>query len=137
GPLATMRSGRSTLALTLPMALPAPTLSGSTATYRSVLPGVDLQVTADVYGGFVHTFVVHDVQAARNPALSSLRVQVDAKEVTLAATEDGGLTARVRLGITRFFAEPARMWDSSRPAFGRAVGGVPAPETQIAMRTGQ
>ncbi|MFD0479756.1 hypothetical protein ACFQ0B_75140 [Nonomuraea thailandensis] len=44
-------------------ALPKPTLSGDTATYPEVMPGVDLQVTADV-DGFSHLLVVKSRAAA-------------------------------------------------------------------------
>src|SRR5712691_4015529 len=47
GPLATLTGAGRTLAVSFPVPLPAPTLSGSTATYADVLPGVDLLVTAD------------------------------------------------------------------------------------------
>lgn len=39
GPLAVMTSAGETLGLTLPMALPVPTVSGAGATYAAVLPG--------------------------------------------------------------------------------------------------
>jgi len=48
GPLLTVvRDGRS-LAMSWPAPLPTPTLSNDTATYLDVLPGVDLQVSAQV-----------------------------------------------------------------------------------------
>ncbi|MCW3845580.1 LamG domain-containing protein, partial [Micromonospora yasonensis] len=44
GPLAELTSGDRAVSLTAPMPLPAPVLSGPTATYPDVLPGVDLTV---------------------------------------------------------------------------------------------
>ena len=48
GPLATMSTLGTSLSVWLPVPLPAPVLSGRTATYRNVLPGVDVQVRANV-----------------------------------------------------------------------------------------
>ena len=48
-----------------PGTLPKPTLNGDTATYPEVMPGVDLQVTADV-DGFSHVLVVKSRAAAAN-----------------------------------------------------------------------
>ena len=45
--------------------LPKPVLNGDTATYPEVMPGVDLQVTADV-DGFSHLLVVKSRAAAAN-----------------------------------------------------------------------
>src|SRR5947208_1568306 len=70
GPLATMRANGRSLSLTAPMTLPAPTLSGSTATYANVLSGVDLVVTVDQQGGFSSVLVVHSAQAAGNADLT-------------------------------------------------------------------
>jgi len=66
GPLATMDNAGHELAVAAPMALPSPRLSGSTATYADVLPGVDLQTRADTQGGFTHLFVIYDAAAAAN-----------------------------------------------------------------------
>src|SRR4051812_11248429 len=52
GPIAQIRKGRQRLALRWidDSPLPAPVLSGASATYPDVLPGVDLRLTADVDG---------------------------------------------------------------------------------------
>jgi hypothetical protein len=47
GPLGEMTASGRTLSVGFPGQLPAPSLSGATATYGDVLPGVDLVVTAD------------------------------------------------------------------------------------------
>ncbi|WP_225804764.1 hypothetical protein [Streptomyces sp. NK15101] len=62
-PLATMVKHGKKLALTWPSALPAPVVDGDTATYPSVLPGVDLQLIANV-SGFAQHLVIHTPEAA-------------------------------------------------------------------------
>src|SRR5256885_7828792 len=46
-PLVTVRHGALALAFSWPAPLPAPTVAGDTATYSSVLPGVDPQLRAE------------------------------------------------------------------------------------------
>ncbi|MGA4545936.1 hypothetical protein ACPA54_38725 [Uniformispora flossi] len=109
-PLATMvRDGRE-IALTWPGKLPKPTLSGNTATYPEVLPGVDLKVVADV-DSFSHVLVVKSAEAARNPKLAKLDFGLKAKGLTVKAGPDGALTAVNPAGQTVFSAPPPRMWD--------------------------
>jgi len=92
-------------------ALPRPVLAGDTATYPGVLPGVDLEVrvTAD---GFSDLLVVKTPQAARNPALSRIRLALAAKGVTVRAAA-GGLRAVDSAGATVFSAGAPSMWEAT------------------------
>ncbi|MFB6819040.1 LamG domain-containing protein [Streptomyces sp. NPDC056347] len=95
--------------------LPEPVIDGSTATYRDVLPGVDLKVTADAEG-FSHLIVVKDAEAAANPELAALQLPVESTAVDLGKSTDGGLTATDASGGTVFEAPAPLMWDSARGA---------------------
>ncbi|WP_206749854.1 ricin-type beta-trefoil lectin domain protein [Streptomyces sp. ICBB 8177] len=114
GPLATLTdpAGHS-LALTMPFALPTPTVSGNTALYPSVLPGVDLQATVSDQGAFSDTLIVHDAQAAADPELKTLAVATSTSGLTLSTDSEGVLTADDADGTASFTAPPAEMWDSS------------------------
>jgi hypothetical protein len=104
------RDGRHA-ALTWPGRLPAPALSGPTATYAQVLPGVDLVVRAEV-SGYSHYLVVRDAKAARNPALRQVRFGLATKGLRLAASRTGALEARDAKGSVLFTAPPSLMWDA-------------------------
>ncbi len=119
-PLATLSSQGKALSLILPMRLPVPTLSGATATYTNVLPDVDLLVTATRQGGFSHIFVIKTAQAAANPAIRSLAINIAADGVAVATDPAGGLHARDRLGRSVFTGDAPVMWDSA-PAQDAAV----------------
>ncbi len=128
GPLATMRTAAGqSMSVWLPVRLPAPVLSGSTATYRNVLPGVDLRVTADDQGGFSEVLIVKNATAAASPALKRLVMATRTKGVTLAAGRAGNLTANDPKGITIFAAPTPFMWDSTPARAG--VHGVTNPDT--------
>jgi hypothetical protein len=118
GPLAEMTSGDRALSVTAPLTLPAPTLSGPTATYAEVLPGVDLTVTVTAEGGFSHVFVVKNRQAAADPRLAALDLTTTAKGVDLAADTAGNITGRDRAGRTVLTAPAPAMWDSTRRSTG-------------------
>ncbi|MGW5558774.1 LamG-like jellyroll fold domain-containing protein [Micromonospora sp. NPDC003944] len=120
GPLAEMTSGDHALSVTAPLTLPAPTLSGPTATYAEVLPGVDLTVRVDTEGSFSHVFVVKNRQAAANPRLAALDLATATKGVELTADSAGNITGRDRGGRTVLTAPAPTMWDSASGASARA-----------------
>ncbi|MFF3851860.1 LamG-like jellyroll fold domain-containing protein [Micromonospora sp. NPDC002575] len=113
GPLAELTSGDRALSLTAPLALPAPTLSGPTATYAEVLPGVDLTVRVTPEGGFSHVFVVKNRRAAADPRLSTLDLSTTVRGVTLTADKTGNITGRDRAGHAVLTAPAPTMWDSN------------------------
>ena len=83
-----------TLALSWPRRLPVPVVSGATATYRNVLPGVDLAVTADTQGGMSDTLIIRTAAAAANPALRSLKLTASvSRGLRLSADPAGNLIA--------------------------------------------
>jgi hypothetical protein len=112
GPLVRMAQGGDQVVLGWPAPLPAPALSGSTATYAGVLPGVDLQLTARPLG-FSTLLVVKSAEAARNPALATVRLALATGGVTLRATADGGLTAVDGVDQPVLAAPASSMWDAS------------------------
>jgi hypothetical protein len=113
GPLAAMTYGGYSLSLTAPMRLPAPVISGATATYPGIEPGVDLIVIAKPSGGYSEDLRVNTRAAAANPALASLTFSTRTKGLSVAAAAKGGLTARNGRRQVIFAAPMPRMWDST------------------------
>jgi hypothetical protein len=79
GPLAELTtSSGARRSFTSPYRLPAPSVSGATATYKNVLPGTNLEVTANMQGGFTETLVTRhaaaSVAARKQFALRALRL---------------------------------------------------------------
>ncbi len=66
-PLVRMREAGRELALSWPEKLPAPVLEGPRATYREVLPDVDLRMEAQE-DGFTQLLVVKSAEAGRRAA---------------------------------------------------------------------
>ncbi|MBZ6473893.1 FG-GAP-like repeat-containing protein [Streptomyces griseocarneus] len=129
--LSGVKDGR-TLTLSWPTALPKPTLAGNVATYAEILPGVDLQLKAEVEG-FSQLIVVKTAEAAKNPQLSALKFKMDTVGLSVSKDSDtGSLTATNPAGQTVFSSPTPLMWDSStttgvaslRKRLPRAVGGV-------------
>jgi len=121
-PLVRLRRDGRELALSWPERLPVPVLSGDTATYPDVLPGVDLTVRADVEG-FSQLLVVKSAAAAANPTLSRVRLRTATKGLSVRAAADGTLAAVDPAGATVFAAPAPRMWDSSNGAAARKPSG--------------
>ena len=122
GPLAMLDLGGRQLSVTLPAALPTPTISGDTATYPSILPDTDLVVTATAQGGYSDVFVVKSAAAATNPTLSNLmKASVAASGLTVASDTAGELTATDPGGATLFTAPTATAWDSTTTAVSSAI----------------
>lgn len=105
------RDGR-TLALGWPGALPKPVLEGPNATYRDVLPDVDLRMTATTEG-FRQVLVVKTPEAANNPELKRIEYSVQSSGLKVAATEGGGMSATDGNATEVFTSPPAAMWDST------------------------
>ncbi|MER0445315.1 RICIN domain-containing protein [Streptomyces sp. Edi4] len=113
-PLATLTdtAGRR-LSISFPHALPAPQVSGNTALYSAVLPGVDLQATVSDQGAFSEVLIVHDAAAAANPELKKLRLVTRTEGLTLAADITGNLSAVASDGSLAYRSAAPLMWDSS------------------------
>ncbi|WP_316520898.1 FG-GAP-like repeat-containing protein [Kitasatospora brasiliensis] len=114
-PLATMQKDGKSLAITWPTPLPQPELSGSTALYREVMPGVDLKVLAEA-DGFAHQLVVKTREAADDPRLARISYGLKTAGITLTSGQDGRIAGTDGTGNTVFTAEAPRMWDSHAPA---------------------
>ncbi|MEV7871272.1 LamG domain-containing protein, partial [Streptomyces sp. NPDC088124] len=115
-PLVRMEKAGREVALSWPGALPAPELSGSTATYREVLPGVDLRMGAQE-DGFTQLLVVKSAEAAASEKLAALRLELASEGVDVRETAEGGLAAVDRGAQGAVFEAPKpMMWDSSTPS---------------------
>ena len=122
GSLLTGRRAGSEVSLTWPGVLPAPTVSGATATYADVLPGVDLVVTAQETG-FSEVLVVKHRLAAKNPNLRAFTFGTALSGLSWRNT-DGRLEAVDAAGRAVLAATAPRMWDSSAAPGGARSGGL-------------
>jgi acetyl esterase/lipase len=108
GPLASVQQAGNTLSVDWGGDLPAPSISGDTATYADVLPGVDATVQANPQG-FEQSFVVHALADA--PQTLEIPLQLDG--LTASLTTDGGLVLTDDTGTVVGGADPALMWGSA------------------------
>jgi len=120
--LARLRLDGGELTLRWPRPLPAPILTGSSATYPEVLPGVDLVVHA-TGAGFSKVLVVKSAAAARQPALSRVRFGLHTTGLTV-RRDKGATTLLDAQGEQVVTFGAAWMWDSSGDQRQRAFGAV-------------
>ncbi len=114
GPLATVvRDGRS-MSIGWPRPLPEPVVEADTATYPSVLDGVDLKLKAH-NGGYNQVLVVKNAEAAESPELTELDFGLETKGLKVEADEHGNVRAVNPAGQEVFTAPTPRMWDSGDP----------------------
>ncbi|MFF5443569.1 FG-GAP-like repeat-containing protein [Streptomyces sp. NPDC012888] len=110
--LSGVKDGRN-LTLAWPKALPMPTLDENVATYAEVLPGVDLQLKAEVEG-FSQLLVVKTAEAAKNPELASLKFKFSTVGLDVSTDPDTGSVLAVDpAGQTVFTSPSPTMWDST------------------------
>ncbi|GJF30243.1 hypothetical protein KNE206_29430 [Kitasatospora sp. NE20-6] len=125
-----VKDGR-TLSLSWSKSLPKPTLDGNVATYTEVLPGVDVQLKAEIEG-FSQLVVVKTPQAAADPELATLKYTMSTVGVTVATDPDtGAVQAMDPAGRPVFTSPPPMMWDSttvsSAPSAAKASKSAAAP----------
>ncbi|REH35787.1 concanavalin A-like lectin/glucanase superfamily protein [Kutzneria buriramensis] len=132
GPLVTTKSGQTTYSVSWPTPLPAPTISGSTATYANVLPDVDLVASATITGGFSEVLVVKTAKAAANPALATLTLPATVANGHAQEGPLGGVHITGSAGGNTLDASTPFMWDSSTTV--TAPQGKNAPHTPTATQ---
>jgi hypothetical protein len=113
--LVTMRNGAHALHFTWGKSLPKPVVSGATATYAEVLPGVDLKVTASATG-YSSVFVIKSAAAAASADVQQLNLGLTGTHVKIAQLPGGAEATDAVSGAQVFQAGTALMWDSSPSA---------------------
>lgn len=114
--LVSLGSAQGRLGLSWLEDLPEPVIEGALATYREVLPGVDLVTQAGVEG-FATYFVVKSRQAGANLDLDRLEFALATDDAEVVDRPDGSIDVVDAQGKSVFHAAQPRMWDSRGAAF--------------------
>ncbi|MFF1374970.1 LamG-like jellyroll fold domain-containing protein [Streptomyces sp. NPDC058308] len=123
-PLVRMTKAGRELTLSWRGKLPEPTLDGNKATYKDVLPDVDLRMGAQE-DGFTQLLVVKSAKAASSSELAELRLKLAADGMDVRETAEGGVEAADQGAKGTVFEAPApMMWDSSTGTDGTSAGGT-------------
>lgn len=94
--------------------LPEPVLVGDTATYRQVLPGVDLVQIAH-QTGVSQVLKIESAEAAKDPRVVQMRLYLDAGNAELGQSPQGTLTATGDdTGQVELRTTGGQWWDSSQ-----------------------
>jgi hypothetical protein len=118
--LASTGSGTGKVAVHWNGALPTPVLSGNTATYPEVKPGIDLVVSVNA-SGIEQNVVVKTRAALAQVTGLSLPVVTDST-TSYSAGAHGGLAFKDKAGHALASVPPMRMWDAKvDPATGQPV----------------
>ncbi|MFI6003981.1 ricin-type beta-trefoil lectin domain protein [Streptomyces sp. NPDC051366] len=138
GPLATLTNGTGRrLELSFPVPLPTPRVTGSSALYPDVFPGVDLQASVSDQGAFSEVLIVHNAEAAANPALHSLRLAAKADGLTVGSDTAGNFQATTPEGTAAYTSATPLMWDSTTAAAPKTTTGKnAAPNRRAAAGDG-
>jgi hypothetical protein len=111
-------------------ALPVPTVTGDTAVYAEVLPGVDLKVRA-TNTGFAKVFEVKTPEAAASAEVASIELGLVLDGFTAAVGTTGALEISDYEGNVVFGGPTPLMWDSTVPdeGVGDAISDGWSPST--------
>lgn len=105
--------------------LPEPVIEENVATYRQVLPGVDLVQVAH-QTGVSQVLKIESAEAARDPRVVQMRLFLDAGNTTVSETADGTLTATGSdTGQVELHMSGGQWWDSSQPGASALDPGTP------------
>jgi hypothetical protein len=117
GPMAVLGDGEGKeIGFDWPGELPEPVLEGDTATYRNVLPDVDLVLIANRLGFQQHLVVNSPPDAATLETLSSIELPLTAEGATVVESETGQLQVVNDAGEVVVSTAAPVMWDARTDA---------------------
>ncbi|WP_231391932.1 hypothetical protein [Arthrobacter sp. 35W] len=116
--------------------LPTPVLADNTATYPSVLPGVDLIQIAHK-NGVSQVLRIATPEAAKDPRVVQMRIFLDSGNTTVHDTGAGGLEARgTDSGEPELRTAEGQWWDSSQTGASALDSGGPGLTRPFSLSLG-